>query len=64
MKEMLIADDVKQAFAGQDWTPEENAYLDMHAARIAYTVNLVQEYHSIFDIRTILDVHFHFRLGA
>jgi hypothetical protein len=32
---MLIADDVKQAFAGQDWTAEESADLEMHAARIA-----------------------------
>lgn len=53
---MLIADDVKQAFAGQDWAPEDIAYLDMHAARIAYTVNLIQEYQSLFNIRTILDI--------
>jgi hypothetical protein len=60
VKEVLIADDVKQAFAGQDWTPEENAYLDMHAARLAYTVNLIQEYHSVFNVRTILDIGPHF----
>ncbi len=53
---MLIADDVKRAFAGQNWAPDESAYLDVHAGRIAYTVNLIQEYHSIFNIRTVLDI--------
>jgi hypothetical protein len=53
---MVIADDVKRAFAGQNWTPDEITYLDMHAARIAYMVNLVQEYQNIFNIKTILDI--------
>jgi len=57
---VLIANDVRQAFAGQDWTTEEKDYIDMHAARLAYTVNFVQDYCSVFNIRTILDIGPHF----
>lgn len=57
---MLTADDVRQAYAGQDWTIEESAYLNTHAARLAYTVNLVQEYRNIFNVKTILDIGPHF----
>jgi len=57
---VLPADEIKQAFSGQNWTPEESAYLDMHAARLAYTVNLVQEYCNVFNVRTILDIGPHF----
>src|SRR5262249_3637316 len=58
--EVIIANDVRQAFAGQDWPPEYNYYLDYHAARLAYTLNLIQEYVSVFNVRTILDIAPHF----
>lgn len=52
----LAAADVKQAFADGDWQPGESEYLAMHAGRIAYMVNLVQEYQRAFGVRSILDI--------
>lgn len=51
---------MRRAFADGDWLPEEETYLDWHAPRLAFTVELIRTYIDTFAVRTILDVGQHF----